>query len=77
MFKIRHQEGVESNNGHQEEVTSIHFVNIKAKLLQNTLDSNPDQQILIRPVILCYNHSAIHTSVIETVQVIQVIDEFN
>ena len=31
------------NNGLQQVVTSVHFVKIKTQLLQNTMDSNPEQ----------------------------------
>ena len=40
------------NNGLQEIVTSIHLVKITAKLLQNSLDSNPDQQVLLKSLVL-------------------------
>ena len=41
------------NNGQQGVVTSVHFVKIKTKVLQNSLDSNPHQQVHRLLVIRC------------------------
>ena len=41
------------NNGHQEVVTSIYFVKIKKKYLQNPLGLNPSQQTILSSSVLC------------------------
>ena len=38
------------NNRLQEVVTSIHFVKIRSQVSQNSLDSNPHEQVLPRPI---------------------------
>ena len=40
------------NNGNQRAVIPIHLAKISA-FLQNSLDSNPDQQVLLRSSVLC------------------------
>ena len=42
------REQLHYNNGHQEVVTSIHFLKIKKFISQNSLDSNPGQQVIRR-----------------------------
>ena len=44
------------SNGYQEVSTSIHFVKIKTKYLQNPLDSNPGLQALLCSSAGCYTH---------------------
>ena len=51
------------NNAYQEVVTSIYFMKIKTKVLQNHWDSNLGQEALHRSTVLCQLGHQQHTSV--------------